>query len=137
MSSMERAVMAVGIDMGGTKLRAAGVDQRGRIPHLLGAPSPPAAPPPPQRPPIEGIRAVTAMAGCRLEELQGVGIGIPGWMDRVSGTMIFAPKLAHWQGVFALDAIRAELGLPIFVDSDPNAATLGELWMGAGRGSRN
>jgi glucokinase len=136
-SSMEQAGVAVGIDIGGTNLRAAVVDHTGQILTLLRAASPIVDPGSGQRALIQAIRAVTAQAGCRLEDLQGVGIGIPGWMDRTSGALTFAPKMAHWQGVFALGAIRHELGLPIFVDSDPNVATLGELWMGAGRGSRN
>ncbi len=137
MHSREQKELAVGVDIGGTNLRVAVVDRAGQIRKLLRTASPILDPSSGQQTLIQSIRSVTAQADSRLEELQGVGIGIPGWMDRVSGAMTFAPKMAHWQGVFALDAIRSELGLPIFVDSDPNVATLGELWMGAGRGSRN
>ena len=129
--------MAVGVDIGGTNLRAAVVDSFGRIIHLLRAPSPIVDPARGQRALVNAIQAVTAAAGFKLADLEGVGVGIPGWMDRVTGSLVFAPKMAHWQGVFALEAIERELGLPVFVDSDPNVATLGELWMGAGRGARD
>lgn len=134
---MVRKGLAVGVDIGGTNLRAAVVDSSGRIMHLLRAPSPIVDPARGQHALIEAIQAVTTEAGFKLADLEGVGIGIPGWMDRVTGSLIFAPKMAHWQGVFALDAIERELGMPVFIDSDPNVATLGELWMGAGREARD
>lgn len=136
MDSLAQGV-AVGVDIGGTNLRAAVVDHTGSIVQHLRAASPIVDPHGGQEALIRAVCAVTAQAQLRLEDLQGVGVGIPGWMDRVRGELVFAPKMAHWQGVFDLGAISRRLGLPVQVDSDPNAATLGELWQGAGRGSRN
>ena len=137
MDDVEEIGLAVGVDIGGTNLRAAVVDQAGQILVFVRTMSPIADPERSQQILIQTIRDVTAQAGVRLENLRGVGLGVPGWMDSISGLLTFAPKMAHWQGIFELDAIRAELGLPVHVDSDPNVATLGELWVGAGRGSRN
>lgn len=137
MSSIGRTSVAVGVNVGGTNLRAAVVDHSGQILSALRTVSPIADPSSGQQSLIQAIQTVTTQAGFRLEELKGVGLGIPGWMDRISGTLTFAPKMAHWQGVFELNAIRNELGVPVFVDSDPNVATLGELWQGAGRGSQD
>ena len=129
--------VAVGVDIGGTNLRAAVVDEAGCIVQHLQTASPIVDPASGRYTLVEAIRAVATQAHLRLSDLRGVGIGIPGWMDRISGELIFAPKMAHWQGVFHLEEISREMGLPVYVDSDPNVATLGELWMGAGRGSRN
>jgi glucokinase len=128
---------AVGIDIGGTNLRAAVVDHNGHIVQHLRAASPIVDPHRGRIALLQAVHDVTAQANLQLQDLQGIGIGIPGWMDRVRGELVFAPKMAHWQDVFVLQDISRELGLPVFVDSDPNVATLGELWMGAGRGSRH
>jgi len=137
MTSTENSGLAVGVDIGGTNMRAAVVDHVGSIVAFVRTASPIDDPSRGQQALLEVIRAVTAQAEIPVEELQGVGIGIPGWMDRVSGALTFAPKMAHWQGIFALGALQDELGVPVHVASDPNVATLGELWMGAGRGSRH
>lgn len=128
---------AVGVDIGGTNLRAAVVNQKGQILARIRTMSPIGDAKKGEDILTQTIRDVAAQAEVRLGNLQGVGIGIPGWMDRITGRLVFAPKMAHWQGVFDLDTIQKELGLPVYVDSDPNVATLGELWIGAGRGSRN
>jgi glucokinase len=129
--------LAVGVDMGGTNLRAAVIDSTGQILHHLRLTSPIVDPLMGRQVLLQAIQEVTAQAGCQLADLCGVGIGIPGWMDRVRGELVFAPKMAHWQGVVTLDALRQEIGVPVYVDSDPNVATLGEVWVGAGKGSRN
>jgi glucokinase len=129
--------LAIGVDMGGTNLRAAVVDQNGQLLASIRTASPIADPTKGQETLIQAICDVAARAAVQPTALCGVGLGIPGWMDRVTGRLAFAPKMAHWQDVFDLAAIQAELCLPLYVDSDPNVATLGELWMGAGRGSRN
>lgn len=137
MCSLEQTGLAVGVDIGGTNLRCAVVDQAGQILALIRTTSSIAEPKKGREILVQAIRDVTAQAGVRLGDLQGVGLGVPGWMDRISKRLVLAPKMAHWQGVFDLDTIRKELGLPVYADSDPNVATLGELWVGAGRGSRN
>ncbi len=128
---------AIGVDIGGTNLRAAVVDEAGCIVHHLRTASPIVDPSSGRQALVQAVREVAMQAQRRLADLCGVGIGIPGWMDRVRGELVFAPKMAHWQDVFDLEDISREVGLPVYVDSDPNVATLGELWMGAGRGSRN
>lgn len=129
--------MAVGVDMGGTNLRVAVVDARGRIVAHIRRPSPIADPARGQSALADAIRDAIAAAGAPLSQVCGVGIGIPGWMDRLTGQLVFAPKMVHWQSIFDLDRLRAQLRLPITVDSDPNVATLGEFWVGAGRGARS
>lgn len=128
---------AIGIDMGGTNLRAAVVDHNGQIIASIRRPSPIAQAQQGQTSLMQAVRDVAAEAAVDLGHVCGVGIGIPGWVDRVTGRLVFAPKMVNWQAVFDLDQLQGELGLCISVDSDPNVATLGELWVGAGRGTRN
>lgn len=137
MDPTEQSGVAIGVDIGGTNLRAAVVDQSGQILALTRTKSPIANPTQGHDLLVGAIRAVAAQANVPLHQLQGVGLGIPGWRDRCSGRLVFAPKMAHWQQIFDLARLQNELALPIYVDSDPHVATLGELWVGAGRGSRH
>ncbi len=137
MDSIEESGVAIGVDIGGTNLRAAVVDQSGKILAFTRTRSPIADPMQGHDLLVQAIRTVATQANVQLSQLQGVGLGIPGWLDRLSGRLAFAPKMAHWQQIFDLDRLQQELALPIYVESDPHVATLGELWVGAGRGSRH
>lgn len=129
--------LAVGIDMGGTNLRGAVVDHTGQIQAFLNTASPISDPHQGQKVIVDTVNRLAAQVGMRVENLAGLGLGIPGWLDRLRGELVFAPKMAHWQNIVTLDTLRSELGIPVYAASDPNVATLGELWRGAGQGSRN
>lgn len=137
MKAREQRMAAIGVDIGGTNLRAAVVDQTGKILAFTHAKSPIADPTQGCTQLVQAIRSVAAQANLQLGQLQGVGLGIPGWQDRLHGRLVFAPKMAHWQPIFDLERLQKALDLPIYVDSDPHVATLGELWVGAGQGSRH
>src|SRR5438105_1918384 len=104
MLDVKRNELAVGIDIGGTNLRGAVVDQSGQIKAFIHAPSPIADPHEGHKVIVETVRRLAVQAGVLVENLSGVGLGIPGWMDRVRGDLMFAPKMAHWQNIFTLDA---------------------------------
>ncbi len=137
MLGVKRNELAIGIDIGGTNLRGAVVDQSGQIKAFMHTSSPIADPRQGHKVIVETVHRLAAQAGVLVENLIGIGLGIPGWMDRIRGDLIFAPKMAHWQNIFSLNALRCELGIPVYAASDPNVATLGELWVGAGQGSQN
>ena len=90
---------------------------------------------------VEDIGAMTeavvreTLAGDR-RRLVGVGIGCPGPLDLVSGSVISTPNLG-WTGYPIRDRIADRLQLPAALDNDANCATYGEWWQGAGRGVRN
>jgi predicted NBD/HSP70 family sugar kinase len=69
---------------------------------------------------------------------QGIGIVVPGMVDRRSGHIIYAPRLG-WRDVHLRDAIRAHLDVPISVESAPIACALARLWLMTGepRGVNN
>ena len=137
MLDVKQNQLAVGIDIGGTNLRGAVVDHTGQIKAFLHTASPINNPVQGQKVIVDTVYRLATQAGICVEHLAGLGLGIPGWMDRLRGELIFAPKMAHWQNIVTLDALRRELGIPVYAASDPNVATLGELWKGAGQGSRN
>jgi glucokinase-like ROK family protein len=67
----------------------------------------------------------------------GVGMGLPGPIDRETGVVGSSVILENWSGGRAAAELEARLGLPVRVDNDANLGALGELTFGAARGARN
>lgn len=122
---------AIGIDIGGTKIAGALVDPDGSILARARVATPA------QR--TEDI--VTATAGV-IRELQAeageqgvsaVGLACAAFVDGARGHVWFAPNIA-WRDVDLADQVEAEVGLPVVLENDANAAAWGEYLHGAGRG---
>jgi glucokinase len=119
---------AVGIDVGGTKVLGAIVDERGQVLADHRVPSPKSWP---------DMRAVmidlARELGGRGHEIEGVGVGAAGLVD-LDGAVHYAPNVPGFRKV----AVRAELAealdLPVVVDNDANTAAFAELKLGAARG---
>lgn len=71
------------------------------------------------------------------QDLLGVGIGVPGNHDFANGIVIYSPNLPEWRRIPVRDWLAKRLACDIYLDNDANAAILGELWQGAGRGYRH
>jgi glucokinase-like ROK family protein len=65
------------------------------------------------------------------QRLLGIGVGVPGLVDRATGTLLFAPNLG-WYNV-PLRALWQRFGVPVFIENEANAAALGEHLLGAAR----
>ncbi|HXT15365.1 MAG TPA: ROK family protein [Gemmatimonadaceae bacterium] len=61
------------------------------------------------------------------EQCHGIGIVVPGMVDRKTGRVLYAPRLA-WRDVQLREAVQAQTGLPAFVESAPIACALARLW---------
>src|SRR5438105_15477856 len=74
-----------------------------------------------------------------VDDLAGVGVGAPGVIDSVDGTVRQAPNLHGWMEPFGVaDALSTALeGVPVAVDNDVNVGTLAEHRLGAGQGADN
>jgi len=124
---------AIGVDLGGTNLRIAAVDEGA---HLL-----------------EKVTLGTKVALGRdhvlsdmCEAIQhlskkyqgdarllGVGIGVPGIIDLHTGMVRESPNLPGWSDYPVRDEIIKRLQAPVILENDANVAALGEKWLGAGR----
>lgn len=96
-------------------------------------------PPPPVEPEAlaralcDGLDRALAETDIQREELAGLGLGVPGFVELATGVCHWSPLMTP--GPIALRPFLSEwLGLPVFVDNDANLATLAELWFGRGRG---
>jgi len=81
---------------------------------------------------VAGIDAVIGQAGIPRADVVGVGVSLPGQVDRAGGVSVFAPNFS-WQAVPFIDLLRARVDLPLHLDNPLKASTVAELWFGAGR----
>lgn len=126
--------LALGVDLGGTKIAFALVDAEGRVAAEQTVPTEAASGPEAVMDRIAGgIQTLSAQAGSRLV---GVGIGSPGYIDAENGVVLNAVNL-QWRDVALVGGLRARLSspVPVWLRKDADAGTLGERWFGAGRGS--
>jgi glucokinase len=128
----------VGIDLGGTKIRACVVDPNGQI---LGEDVRPTDADDGIGPVVDRLvaSAHAALAGCAVptSALAAVGVTAPATVDFDRGVLYQAPNLPGWDVVPLAALLRELLGLPTVLENDANAAAYGELRYGAGRGLRH
>lgn len=127
-----------GIDLGGTTIKAALVNEKGEI--LISRSIPTKAERPYQEIAADMADLVLDLIkdrGLELGDVHSVGIGSPGAIDPVNGEIIFAANFADFHHVPMAALIRERIDLPVYLKNDANVAALGEAMFGAGEGSRN
>ncbi|MGH9785589.1 MAG: ROK family protein [Terriglobia bacterium] len=126
---------AVGVDLGGTNLRIAAVDDAGtileRVSLLTRAKQPRESV---IREMCQAIQSLTAKLG-GAGRLAGIGVGVPGIIYTETGMLRQSPNLPGWEKFPVRQEIESLLGTRVWLDNDANVAALGELWLGAGRGT--
>jgi glucokinase len=123
---MNTPMNTIGVDVGGTKIAAGVVDERGVVLAEQRVESPAR-----DAHAIEDAIA-TLVARLRAEhEVAAVGVGAAGYVDRTRSVVLFAPNLA-WRDVALRADLEARIGLPVVVENDANAAAWGEFAFGAG-----
>jgi len=70
----------------------------------------------------------------RVNDVCGIGMGVPGRHNSAEGICLFSPNLAGWVDVPVVEPIRKEFGLATYMLNDVKTATLGEHRFGAGKG---
>ena len=124
---------AIGVDLGGTNLRIAAVEETGK---LLGKVTTG----------TQVVRgrdfviaemcdAIRALAS-RFQgssTLLGAGIGVPGIIDKRTGMLRESPNLPGWNDYPVRDELERRLDVPAVLENDANVAALGENWLGAAK----
>ena len=128
---------AIGVDLGGTNLRIAAVEDTGSQLELINGFTDLARG-------RERVMADISSAIKRLigsftatHRLSGVGIGIPGVIDLERGTLCSASNLPGWSDYPVRRELEKLLGTPVLLENDANCAALGEKWLGAGSSVEN
>ena len=75
-----------------------------------------------------------ATADATRDDVVGIGLGVPGPVDAVSGTIGSSTILPGWAGIHAAEEAARRLGRPVHVDNDANLGALGEMTWGAAQG---
>jgi glucokinase len=123
---------SIGVDLGGTNLRAAAVDASGNMLAKVASATLPQANG--DTVVAEIGRAIEALrAQVSGKDLAGVGVGVPGTVEREKGILIGAVNLPQLDGYPVRDAIARRIETHVILENDANAAALGEKWIGAGR----
>jgi len=123
----------IGVDLGGTNVRAARFTRQSHTPEAK------------TKIPTEGARgvdhvygrieaAIREVAPSDLAQVAGVGIAVPGPTDPYAGVVMKAPNIPDWINIPLRQVMRSRLGRPVFIGNDANLAALGEWKFGAGRG---
>jgi glucokinase len=125
-------------DLGGTHLRSATVDEAGQIHFRLKHDTPRADSA------LEIVRSLvlaarecatqtTAQVG-RTCDFKAISVVVPGTVNVEKGSVVTAPNLPCLDGFPLTAALTDELRRPAILENDANAAAVGEMWRGAGRG---
>ena len=133
---MDRVV--IGVDLGGTNTRTALVNREGIV--------------------LDKQKEATVAAGGheqviakligninRQRENAGrlgrtviaVGVGAPGVIHEQTGVVVKSPNFPDWNNLPLRKTLELELGIPVIIENDANAAALGEQWRGAGSGIKS
>ena len=128
--------MRIGIDLGGTSVKAALCADDGAILIKQSVPTKTGDP--------DGLRAdmkqlalaLCASGGVQPDEVESIGIGVPGSYDKPSCTLRFGTNLGMNDVCFA-ETFQPEFGCTVQLDNDANCAALGEATAGAGKNVKN
>jgi glucokinase len=120
-------VLAIGIDIGGTKIAGALVDEDGTILAEARVPSPASS-----ARLIEDAVVAMVQELAAGHEVAGVGVAAAGFIDAAQSTVYYAPNLS-WRNEPFEAKLTARLGLPVVIENDANAAGWAEFRFGAGR----
>lgn len=137
------ATLLVGIDIGGTKTAyALAEDDPSGSPAALIArrrrPTDPSGDPVADlRRMAEDVRQLLGEAGAVATDLAAVGVSVAGPLDLETGEVLRPPNLPHWDRAPVRDVLADELGCPVHLDNDANAAALAEWHYGAGKGTEH
>ena len=130
-------MIAIGIDIGGTSIKGAGITKEGKVLEVFSLPVEKG-----EKQEITINKLIDAITkyikeqGFKKEEILGIGLGVPGVMDTKAGVITYSNNL-QWYDLPIVDLIEKGTGLKVKITNDANAAALGEAKYGAGKKYKN
>lgn len=125
--------IVIGVDLGGTLVRAGAFDGDGNLLTMQEAPIEA------RRGAQAGLQRIAELVELVWQEsgvggLAGIGIGCTGPLDVIRGTINNPYTLPGWENVPIVPHLQGRFGVPVTLENDADVAALGEYWCGAGRG---
>ncbi len=124
---------AIGVDLGGTNLRIAAIDEQGRLLEKVTTGTQVKL----------GRDAVIGEMTAAIQDVSakfsggstliGVGIGVPGIIDKRTGMLRESPNLPGWNDYPVRAEVEKRLHTTVILENDANVAALGEAWLGAAK----
>lgn len=132
--SADGGALALGLDIGGTKLAAGVMNSHGELRSFVRMPTPA------ERRPDDVLRALfqlgrKALAECGIATADLIGIGCGGPVDTASGVVDEPPNLPGWSTVPVAALAHEEFGRPVRLENDAVAGALGEYRFGSAQKS--
>ena len=130
-------MIAIGIDIGGTSIKGAGITKEGKVLDVFSLPVEKG-----EKQDvtinklIEAINKYIKEHSFKKEEIVGIGCGVPGVMDTIAGVITYSNNL-QWYDLPIVEMIEKGTGLKVKITNDANAAALGEARFGAGKKYKN
>ncbi|MCY6958937.1 ROK family protein [Clostridium brassicae] len=129
--------MYIGVDLGGTNIAVGIVDEEGNLKHKDSTPTKR------ERQPNEIIGDIKRLIlkvieeyGISKDDINAIGIGIPGLADKKTGEVIYCVNL-NWTNIPLKQPLEEELEIPVYIDNDATLAGLAEYEAGVMRGAES
>lgn len=127
----------IGIDVGGTTVKIGIIDDDGNILDKWEIPTNTAHNGDSILSDIwSSVYSKIEMNKLKTDDISGIGIGVPGFIDEETGSVTEAVNIG-WKQVELTKDLKALSRLPVFVENDANVAVLGENWKGAGEQAKD
>lgn len=123
--------MTIGIDIGGTNLRA-GIEEQGLITSQNKALLQ-------EKESLDSTlnQVFDLIRPLINPDVKGIGIGVPSVVDVEKGIVYNVTNIPSWVEVPLKDILEKEFNLPVFINNDVNCFTLGEYWFGEAKGYKS
>lgn len=119
----------LGVDLGGTKIKIGVSDELGNIENKYLYPT--------LEPIDESLEKAIDEVLSKHLDIEAIGIGTPGFVDRERGRVIFSSDLPGWSGTDVKKKVESKFHVPVIVENDANVAALAEVKSGAAKGYDN
>ncbi len=122
----------IGLDIGGTKIQGAVIDESGEILKTYRLET---CAREGKDKVLENISKIIDFL--KTDEIEAIGVGTPGFIDSENGIVTFAGNIDGWTGLNLKKEIEKISNLPVFIENDANIALVCEKWLGAGKGFKD
>lgn len=121
---MEDKHNVIGIDVGGSSIKVGVVSNSGQLEKKSKIPN-------------TGRTSIDNLIKFLDESIDknviAIGIGVAGLIDKDSGKILISPNIDYIEELDILEILKERFKLPVFIENDANSASIGEMWVGAGR----
>lgn len=123
--------MKIGIDLGGTNIRAGLIDNN----EIVNLKAVPLQDKHNLDSTLNQIKSI--VKSVYNSEINGIGIGVPSVVDLEKGIVYDVVNIPSWKEVHLRDILQDEFGVPVFINNDVNCFVLGEKYFGHGRNHKS